>query len=304
MAITSPAIVSRGNSYRLNPRAIVRREGWNPRNVDMGDIEGLSHEIHALDVLLPLRVKKLDAGKFELIDGHRRLTAVELLMETPAGALHWESVGVPVTVVDPKQDDKTSLLQALGSNRGKPLLPLEEADAFRRLKSYGMTNEAISKATGRSLMTLNASLALLESASELQSAVTTGKVKVDLGRKIAVAARGNKEKQVELTKAAVAAGKDKKARRAVVAQVEAARVEKAAAKGKELAVKPLTADALSTLGAKVAAQLQGLLKELGLEAPEGMMARVAQSNELAAIYSMGALDALKAAAGIKISLTV
>ena len=309
MAITSAVIVSRGNSYRVNPRCIQRREGWNPRSIreisiSAPDIVELAGEIDALDMLMPIRVKKTGPAEFQLIDGERRLTAVEYLMTSPEGALKWEAMGVPVVVVDSKQDDKTSLLQALAANRSEQLLPLEEADAFRRLKTeFGMTNDDVAKATGRSIMTINAGLALLEAPAELQSAVATGKVKADLGRKIAVATRGNKEKAKEITKAAVAAGKDKAKRKAVVAKVAEATREKAAAKGKELTVKPLDAETLNTLGAKVAKQLAELCKELGVNA-EALAAQVSGDNKLAAVYSLGALDALKKAAGLKVSLTV
>ncbi len=305
MAMTSPAITKRGNAYNINPKHIVRREGWNPR-YDFTRMEELKATIRLHGVLIPLRVKRVDGDRFELIDGDRRLTAVEDLMgDDEAWSSRFTTEGVPVIIVDSKQDDLTSLTQMFLSNDSVHFNPLEEADAFRRFKTLGLTNEQIAARTGRSVMTINAGLALLEAPESLQSAVATGTVNTDMARKIAVGARGDKTKQAELTAEAVAAGKDKVKKRAVVAKVKEAVRAKHAAKGKTLAVRPLDAATLSALGAKVAAQLAELLVTLNYEPDGELFAKsVAAQPDLAAAFSLGALQALKAAAGIKISLTV
>lgn len=305
MAISSPAITKRGNAYNINPKHIVRREGWNPR-YDFTRMEEQKATIKLYGVLIPLRVKRIDGDRFELIDGDRRLTNVESLMaEDAAQEARFTTEGVPVIIVDSKQDDVTSLIQMFLSNDGVRFNPLEEADAFRRMKATGMSNEVVAQKTGRSVMTINAGLALLEAPEALQAAVATGTVNTDMARKIAVGARGDKAKQAELTAEAVAAGKDKAKKRAVVAKVEEAKRAKNAAKGKTLMVRPLDAATLSALGAKVAKQLAELLEEQGFK-PDGedFAKLVAKGGTAAAAFSLGALMALKAAAGIKISLTI
>lgn len=297
MSITGPGIVKRGNLYFADPRAIKRREGWNPR-FDFGDLQEEKETIKAGGVLNPLRVKRKDDG-FELIDGDRRLTAIEMLLED--GVTFPD--GVPVIVVPKDQDDITSKVQMFVANRGKPFLPLEAAATFRDMKAAGMTLDQIHQRCGVSMTTIVQALALIESDGEVQDAVVKGEVTATEAKAIAVAARGDKEKQKELVQAVKAAGGDKKARRAANRAVEKVRVQKAASKGRRLKMKQLDADQLSAMGLKVAKQLEEALHDAGTDDVK-LMKQVASDNLLAAAFSLGAIKALRAAAGLKEVLTV
>lgn len=311
---TNGIIKARPSAYNLvDPKAVKRREGWNPR-FDFGEIEELAKSIkyQAAEcgvpggLLNPIRVQRAEEG-FLLIDGDRRLTAVEQLLAWHAAGDargHDFAEGIPAFVVGKDQNEIVSLIQMFEANSGKPFLPLEEAQAYKRLRDQGLTLEEIAKAVGRNHLHVNNTLALLEAGEELQSAVASGKVGGTMAKKIAVATRGDKKKAAELTKKAVEAGADKTKKRQVVKEVEQARVEKAAAKGKTLKVKPLDADDLSALGEKMAKQLNELLGDTGFATEEGLLAAVAGDAKMAAAFTLGAFQALKAAAGMKINLKV
>ena len=86
----APGIIKRTNAYFADPKTIARVDGWNNR-FDFGEIEELAKSIKINGLLQPLRIKRVpahvkDDGKgaagaqvfaFELIDGDRRLTAIE-----------------------------------------------------------------------------------------------------------------------------------------------------------------------------------------------------------------------------------
>lgn len=307
MAATTPAskhaagVIKQTNpAKQIDPKAITRRAGWNPR-FDFGEIEGLATSIKANGVLNAIRVKRLttptaEGHVFELIDGDRRLTAVELILKKNADAF---PEGIPAIVVDKGQDDLTSLIQMFEANSGKVFLPLEEAAAYKRMKDAGLTLKDIEKATGRSDNSIVGALALLDSDEDLIDAVKTGKIKKGLGKSIAVNARGDKAKQKELTKAAIAAGNDKTKRRAVVKAVDDSRRAKAAKIGKVLKIRALSDAALSDIGAKIAERLATVLGEVGMNLDSDLANWIKEDKggELKAAFLFGALEALKAAAG-------
>lgn len=294
----APGIIKRTNAYFVDPKAITRREGFNPR-FDFGEVAELAKSIKVNGILMPLRVKRLGDG-FELVDGDRRLTAVERILaeggEFPDG--------VPAVIVDKNQDEVTSLIQMFEANTGKPFLPLEEAAAYKRMRDAGMSLEQIAQRVGKAHLHVNNTLALLEADLEVQEAVATGAVGGTMAKKIAVVARGDKAKQKELITKAKAAGKDKKARRKVEVEIEETRVAKAASKGKVVKMRSLNDDQLSELGAAMAKQLDALLKDAGIESADAFMVNCASDNNLAAAFTLGALTALKAAAGLRVNLKV
>lgn len=299
-------LVRKTTAFHINPRNIVRREGFNPR-FDFGEIEGLARSIVSNGILNAIRVKKTAPGVFELVDGDRRFTAVELLLANHAGGkkdLAYDfPEGVPAVVVDAAQDEVTSLIQMFEANTGKPFLPLEKAHAFKRMKDAGLTLKDIEQRTGCSDNDIVGSLALLDADDTLKDAVKTGKVSGGLAKSIAVNARGDKAKQADLTKKAIDAGKDKKAKRAVLKEVDDVRRDKAAKKGLKLKIRALSDEDLSALGAAVAQHLAKTLESAGMSFDSDLREWIAKDKELQIAATFGALEALKAAAGVKVALT-
>ena len=300
-------VVSRGTMHNLDPRTITRKEGFNPR-FDFGEIEELAKSIKANGLYMPLRVKRMQApvdGKyFELIDGDRRLTAIEHLLSK--GEVFEK--GVPAIIVDKGQDDVESLFQALETNAGKALLPLEEAMAYKRLKDAGMTARAISNRLSRDYVHVCNSLALLDADPAIQEAVKNGEVGVTIAKQIAVHARDDKAKQAELLAAAKQAkaikgpaGKD--ARAAAKRAIDDKRRANAEKKGKQLKMRALDDKELSAIGMKLAQHVAKLLGEAGKPADFDIRKWVKEDDNYALAAAFGALEALKAAAGQRVNLS-
>jgi ParB-like chromosome segregation protein Spo0J len=315
MSSVAPGIIkARPSAYNLlDPRAIKRQSGFNPR-FDFGEIAELGKSIRhqAVDhnvpggLLQPLRVKR-DGDGFLLIDGDRRLTAIEYLISlsakgSPEGYDFPE--GVPGFVVDKAQDDVTSLIQMFEANTGKSFLPLEEAAAFKRMQDAGLTIEQIGKAVQRAHGHIVATLALLVADESVKDAVKSQKIGGTLAKKIATAARGNLKKQAELVGEVLSAGKDAKKRRAVAQKIEAARVAAAASRGRVLKIRALSDGQLSDIGASLSKHLVTLIKEAKLDPESDLTGWAKADDKLAVAYTLGSLAALKVACGEKINLEI
>lgn len=301
---SNPAgVLKRSNAYFIDPSRVVRREGWNPR-FDFGEIEVLAaqiKEVKAKDessggLLNPIRVKRVvgnPAADFELIDGDRRLTAIEHLLKKGETF----PSGIPAVIVDKAQDDITSLTQMFLANEGKKFLPMEEAIAYQRMRDAGMTLKEICAAVGRKQVHVTEILNLLQADESVKEAAEKGEIGKTMAKKIATAAKGDKAKQAELVKAAKAAGDDKEAQRAVKRKVDTTRIEKAAKKGKVLKIRALSDAELSDIGSKMAEHLSMMLENMGISVEEDLVEMIKKDPKLVMAYTTGALDALKVAAG-------
>lgn len=342
MSTTNPSgIVKRGsNRVYADPRLIGVDPKWNTR-FDFGDIEGLARDIldeyrkspESGGLLNDIRVERGGAGAtdgkvFTLVDGERRLTAITLLLTKGidgSGPIAFEH-GVPVKLEAPGTSSIDKLLRMYKANGGKPFLPLEEAEAFRRMRTdevdehgavtrKGLTIAQIEEATGKSDNYIVGSLALLDADPTLIEAVKDGSVSAGVAKSIAVNARGDKAAQAELAKEAKDAGKDKTKRRAVLKKIEQKRVAKAEKKGLKLKMRALGDDDLKALGEKAARHLAAKAKDAGWDVAtadsKDMDERIARMVEvcqmddaLTAAFTLGALQALKAAAGMKVPLDI
>ena len=309
----APGITKRTSAYFVDPRTVARKEGFNPR-FDFGEIEELAASIKTNGVLNAIRIKRvpahvIDDGKgkagaqekmFELIDGDRRLTAIELLLSKG----HQFPEGIPAVIVDKDQDDITSLVQMFEANSGKAFLPMEEAIAYKKMQDAGLSITKICEAVSRKHVHVVATLALLQADSDVQDAVKGGTVSGTTGKKIATAARGDKIKQKELIAQAKAVGKDKAKKAALDKSLNDTRRAKAASKGKTIKMRALSDVELSAIGSSLAESLAAKLRDCGYPLDTDVRAWVAKDDKLALAFTFGALEALKAAAGMIVNLDV
>ncbi len=311
----APGITKRSNSYFADPKMITRRAGFNAR-FDFGDIEALAAQIKSKleqdpssgGLIHDLHVKRILSGDprlekgfvFEIIDGDRRLTAVELLISK---GVVFEN-GIPIKIVDKGQSEIEDLVQMFVANEGKPFLPLEEAAAYQRMRDAKMSVAAICKAVGRAQMHVTSILALASADESLKQAVKEGKVNKTMAKDIATNARGDKAKQAELTKEAVEAGKDKTKRRLITRKVAEARQAKAVRKGKKVPkMRALSDVELQALGASVGERMPKLIMDAACMMYEKDLGKwIGQDDKLTLAFTFGVLQALKAAAGIKVKL--
>lgn len=307
-AANPAGILKRSSSYFVDPM-MIDDDGDHNTRFELGDIAELATQIKVVlekdpasgGLLNDIRLRRKADGRYQVIDGRRRFAALKLLLKQ--GVVFPD--GVPAKLVAKDQDAITSIQQMFLANGGKQMLPLEEAAAFKKLKDAGQTLKEIAATVGRKTMHVSQMLALIDADESLKEAVASGKIGKQLAKNIASTTKGDKAKQKELAAEAVAIGKntkDGKKRRALLKNIDDAKVQKAAAKGKTLKMRALTDDQLAELGEKLSKHLVVLMKEAGLKADTDLRAWAASSEATAAAFTLGALEALKAAAGLKISL--
>lgn len=170
-------------------------EGRNPR-IDFGDIEDLAQSIRYNGLKRALEVEFIDEQYF-LVDGERRHRALTQLEESG-----FEFKYVPAVLVDEYITDDEVLFSMLVNNDGKPLLPIEESQAFSRLIDENISPNQIALRIGKSITYVKDRLALLGASEGLKKAVADGDIPVSLATDIAKKSEGDEEKQDKLLKAA------------------------------------------------------------------------------------------------------
>lgn len=292
-------IVKRSNAYFTTLDALEIEPGFNNR-FDMGEIDELAKSIKANGLMNGLRVQRSGIGKFKIIGGHRRHAALSLIAKNSPD--HPALAAIPVTIIDSTLNEVEQTIQMFEDNGGKPLLPMEEAIAFKKLRDAGMTIKAITQRVGRKQMHVTEMLALLNGDEELINAVKDGSIGVTLAKRIAVVAKDDKAKQRELVQEAKSVPKNAKAgkaRKAIKAKVEDARRAKAKAAGKKLKMRALTDDQLHMLGEKLSGYLMEQMAAIGLD-PEADLVKWMKGadDDCKVAFTFGTLQAMKAAAGI------
>ncbi|MFW6272312.1 MAG: ParB/RepB/Spo0J family partition protein, partial [bacterium] len=165
--------------------------GWNPR-VSFGDEkdEELKNSIIENGILIPLRVKKNGSEKFELIDGERRLRAVRKAIEEGN-----EIESVPCIFEKKNLNQIDGMITALLANEGKPLAPSEEAEAYQRLRNWGLSVEKIAKKVGKSVPAIYNKLKLVDASPEVKEAVNNKNITQTKAHEIIQSSNGNIEEQ-------------------------------------------------------------------------------------------------------------
>ena len=192
-------------SYAVHPSCIRVIDGFNSR-MDYGDIESLAQSLkaekeangQALIQPLILRSVRGEKNAFDLMAGHRRMMAAQWL---------WENEQYDVGELQAriyKYDTPYHIMIGVNmrENDQKPLLPIEEAINFKRLKDADYTLEQIRELSGRSVCHISKRLTLLTGADEVVDAVASGELQSQTAAEIVVRRKGDTEAQKELVKKA------------------------------------------------------------------------------------------------------
>jgi len=152
-------------------------EGRNKR-FDEGDLNELADSIEHNGVSNPIKVQKI-SGKYQLVDGHRRRAACEILRKRYVGKKvpvvnKFPITSLPARLINSDATETDIVISMLVSNDGKPFLPLEEAQMFKDLHEAGMKNDEIAKKIGKSVAHVSDRLSLLNASGAVQSAVEDG----------------------------------------------------------------------------------------------------------------------------------
>ena len=137
----------------LNVKDIITKAGDNVRSGELPDIEGLAASIAAEGVIEPIIVTASEtAGKFTVIAGHRRLTAVRSLGLTT----------IPALVIDADADRRLKLALVENIQR-EDMSPLDKAKGIAKLlKNTKLEQKEIAQALGVAPGFVSQYLALLD----------------------------------------------------------------------------------------------------------------------------------------------
>ena len=144
-----------------------------PRKVfDESALEELTASIREKGIIEPLVVRRRGEG-FELIAGERRLRAARR-----AGLKE-----VPVAVME--ADDESALELSLIENiQREELNPIEEAEAYRGLVGFGLSQEEVAKRVGKDRATVANYLRLLKLPDEVKAELSSGRLTMGHARAI------------------------------------------------------------------------------------------------------------------------
>lgn len=138
-----------------------------PRGVfDDEKLSELSESIKENGVIQPILVRPLENGGYQIVAGERRWRASRL-----AGLTE-----VPVYIKE--LDDRQTMQMALIENiQRQDLSPVEEAQAYKNLmESYGMTQQQVAQAVGKSRSSVANFLRLLELDDKVRDMVNRGDI--------------------------------------------------------------------------------------------------------------------------------
>jgi ParB family chromosome partitioning protein len=158
------AVAEKASKYFLCPIEDVIPGRLQPRKTfDEAKLSELSASIMEKGVIEPLIVKRSDLGGYELIAGERRLRASKL-----AGLSH-----VPVVVSD-VTDEESLELAVIENIQREDLNAIEEAEAYKTLMGFGLTQDDVAKKVGRERATVANYLRLLKLPVEVKDEMAKG----------------------------------------------------------------------------------------------------------------------------------
>lgn len=138
--------IKRKDGFTVLPETLHEKKNFNVR-YDYGDIDGLKNSIVQNGVKKPFEVRPMkdDKEKFIVVDGHRRLAAINKALE------EGEEVGrVPVVKVDKHSSEEDDIFDLIIQNDGKTLTLLEQGEVFKRLKDKHYEPKEIAERIGKS----------------------------------------------------------------------------------------------------------------------------------------------------------
>lgn len=168
---TVEKLVKKTDIFKINPSLIVIEEGFNVRE-DMGDIDALMESIVTNGLEVPIKVqKRKGVDEFVLVDGHRRMTAINKAL-----SLGHEIKYVEATMFSGNNEDRIFSMVITGTAQ-KTLTPLEQAEAFARLVNFGYKVDEIAKRIGKSVPHVYNQLLLAKIPKKVKEYITNNQIK-------------------------------------------------------------------------------------------------------------------------------
>lgn len=157
----------------------IERDPSQPRkNFDETALTELQSSIRDVGLIQPLVVESIAPGKFRLVAGERRLTAIE--------RLGWDEVSVVVR----KSETAAERLrvQLIENLQRADLQPIEEAQAYQKLiDEFGMRQVDIANLIGKSPGRVSEVMRLLDLSDEQREKIRTSEVTVSSSQLLEIA---------------------------------------------------------------------------------------------------------------------
>lgn len=201
MAKTGIAALAEGRTdlFRMDPRKIVVKEGWNSRDFDLP--ENKEHVAHLARSIQEVGVKEpltgyLNDGEFVLTNGESRLRAVMSLIE--------QGVDVKTVPVQPEPrhaSEADHLASQIIRNSGKPFTPIENAKVYAKLMDLGWTAKEIAEKTGMTPERVNQIAKLNTVTPKVRKHIQKGEITSTLVQRIQSKAKDAKEVETKVVAA-------------------------------------------------------------------------------------------------------
>lgn len=168
----------RTDVYKIDPRKIKIKEGWNSREAsdpaNATHVAELAASIKEIGVKRPL-ICSMEGDDIFVSDGHCRLQAVMHLIEQGV-----EIKTIPVLPDDRYANEGDRVFNQIVHNAGKPLTQLEQAKVFKRLVDLGWAQKDIALKAGISGGRVSQLLELLILPVILQKYIIEGKASASM----------------------------------------------------------------------------------------------------------------------------
>lgn len=178
-----------GDTHTLRISEIEPNRKQPRQYFDEAAIAELADSIRQHGLIQPIVVRPMEEG-YQIVAGERRWRACRMLGMSE----------VPV-VIKEFSDEETAQIALIENIQRQDLNPVEEAAAYRALMDeYGMTQEALSKAVGKSRSAIANSVRLLNLPDEIVEMLKKGKLSA--GQAKAIASADSEEDMLEIAKLA------------------------------------------------------------------------------------------------------
>lgn len=200
MANIKDIALGKSDVYRVDPRILKIKDGWNSRDFTLPDniahIEELAASIAENGVRKPIEIFR-DGDDFFVSDGECRLRGTMLAIERGAAV---ETVPVINEQKGANEVDRL-LLQHIG-NSGKQFSTLEKGNLFYRLVQMGVDEATLAKRIGVSAQHVRDCLQLRSAPAAVTKLIKSGDVSPTLALQTIKKTKGDgKAATAELTKA-------------------------------------------------------------------------------------------------------